>query len=781
MLLTDDGHFILTADSSIVHDEFPRLGGKIQILLTAEQKKTLTRTLERQKREGRPFWASAYLLGRSGHAQIGLDLMPSQNTPIRVKDNRLEIDIDVIALGEPRESWLQELEHLSRDGHRVRIGRLLVLDGDLRLTSEQVEDSIKQRLIACKNPYTINEDGLISITAEPVEFIYETRAFSDKDVLRSILLHSRNALVQFRDTRRIAKREIPPKSLYITGIRFSSGPFPALIQHDLDDQLKHVRGGVFLDEFRSTRIGNEYGASGLRQVEVFNDSDEPYDLSRPIQISLGLYASSSENAAILESLASRRSRGFWHVHGVSFATATDLTSEAVQTLLFSGISSSRSDDAIYGRIITDQGVTSIPWGATYKFQRLLTERAIKDPAGRRDPDPAFRQFMRKLRLTIDQGRVLVAHNLPRAEELIHFYDLGITAFIFKGIRTPDDVFSGGADTSPINIHLDSHIYETILSLYKRGVSFNFIVEEPAADKESRRIHFFEFFKGFWCRPDAKQRLDKIEIVVNMYGWHRDSLAYQNTDAIETFLEKIADFVGRDRVAVMHGKGPGFMRVADFTARKLGILSIGVGIDAEKVGQISNIMPEVALDFESNERLYRQKLMDHIGDIKIFNIGGFGTEEESAISVCSAKLLEFMPAPMLYIDTSSGKTIEGREGVIAEHHWEPQWQQIQNISKTTSFEFTRPDGETKTFDLSDSPLGPRWVSNVCHCIQSYAEAADIVVEFLRDPLAYWTKHNVDTDGSTIKFAWNNYLKKRNHYQLRPARIYEEVIKKYQGQD
>ncbi len=777
MLLTDDGHFSLSADTTIVQDEFPRLSGQIRIALTAEQKKALAKTLERQKKEGRSFWASAYLLGRSGHAQVGLDLMPRLDAPIRIKDHSLDIDIDIMALGECREAWLEELQKLVRSGHRVRIGRLLVLDRDKRLTSEQIEDAIKHRLIACKNPYTIGENGLISITAEPVEFIYEARAFADKDVLRSILLHSRNALVQFRDSRRISHREIPPKSLYITGIRFSSGPFPALIQHHLSDQLKHVRGGVFLDEFRSTRIGNEYGASGLRQIEVFNDSSEPYDLSQPIQISLGLYASSGENAAILESLTTRRARGFWHMHGVSFASATDLASEDVQALLFSRISGHRTDDSIYGRIVTDQGVTSIPWGATYKFQRLLTERAIKDPAGKRDPDPAFRQFMRKLRLTIDQGRVLIVHNLPRAEELIHFYDLGITAFIFKGIRTTDAVFAGGDPNASINIHLDSHIYETILSLYKRGVSFNFIVDEPMEDGGKGPVHFFEFFKGFWCRPDAKLRLDKIEIVVNMYGWHKDSLADENEAAIEAFLEKIADFVGRDRLAVMHGKGPGFMRVADYMARKLGILSIGVGIDAEKVGQISNIMPEIALDFESNERLYRQKLMDHIGDIKVFNIGGFGTEEESAITVCSAKLLEFMPAPMLYIDTSSGKIIEGHDGVVRDNHWLPLWQQIENISKTTSFEFTAPDGETRRFDLTGSPLGPNWVAGLCHCLEDYAEAADIVVEFLSDPQGYWSKHHVDVDGSTIKFAWNNYLKKRNHYQLRPARIYEEVLKKY----
>jgi predicted Rossmann-fold nucleotide-binding protein len=291
------------------------------------------------------------------------------------------------------------------------------------------------------------------------------------------------------------------------------------------------------------------------------------------------------------------------------------------------------------------------------------------------------------------------------------------------------------------------------------------------------VHFFEFFKGFWCRPEAKPRLDKIEIVINMYGWHRDSLADQNADAIEAFLAKISEFVGRERLAVMHGKGPGFMRVADFTARRLGILSIGVGIDAEKVGQISNIMPEIALDFESNERLYRQKLMDHIGDIKVFNIGGFGTQEESAITICSAKLLEFMPAPMLYIDTSSGKTVEGEAALSTEHHWQPQWQQIQNISKTTGFEFANSEGEIKSFDLSNSPLGPKWVSNVCHCVQSYEDAADIVIEFLRDPLIYWKKHEVDSNGDTIKIAWNNYLKKRNHYQLRPARIYEDVLKRY----
>ena len=772
MLLTSDGHFIAKKNIQENKDGIPFLTGDILIPLNQTETETLSSIVERSNGNKKLFYNNIKLLGRSGHAQVGIETTIRPTGSFELSDDHMRLPIKVLALGEIRQQWLETLQEVSKK-FPVRIGRLLILDQETRFNKSETERAFKDKWMYCKNSYEINDDGSVSIYPEKLEFIYDQNSFEHYDTRRSVLIHSRNALKQYLDVREVPEFHIRSQSLAVLGIRLSSGPFPIIIRHDINNQLMHLHGGLYLDAFRTTKIGTEYGASGLRQIEIFNHSETDYQNDK-IKITVDVFPTPKDKKNQKSKYNDIEQRAFWHLHGSSFVFATNLQSPNVQNLLYDKISPYRQDKAYYGRIITDQGVSNIPWATTKKFQKSVTEQAVKNPSGVREKSRNFLDVIKRLRSTVEQGRVFISHALPDADELLHLANQGISSFIFKGMKTEDMIFAGKPSQIRHNAYMTAHLYETILHLYKRGVSFTFIFHSDSA-QDPENTHVLEFFKGFWCRPEAKQRLDEVEVILDVYGWHHNTLSQKNKMFMKNFLTKLSKHLGKNKLAVMHGKGPGFMLLADQTSRKLDILSIGIGIDVEKVDQAPNFEPDVLLDFDSSERLFRQKLLDHLGTIKLFNIGGFGTLEEAAISVCSKKLLEIMPSPMLFVDASGSKTIKNHssEKNVSTNHWKSLVNQFNNISNTNGFEYAAKNG-TSQIDISAYPLGPRWITKICHCVNSYDEGADILINFLSDPAKYWQKIGLTEKQDLLELAWQHYQEKMEYYQLRVYRGYREAM-------
>ncbi len=250
-------------------------------------------------------------------------------------------------------------------------------------------------------------------------------------------------------------------------------------------------------------------------------------------------------------------------------------------------------------------------------------------------------------------------------------------------------------------------------------------------------------------------------IVNMYGSHSDTFVNANKKSVQSFVAELLDAVDAKELALMHGKGRGFMGLADEVARKNDVLSIGVGIDVEFVGQTSNPNPELALDFTSQERAYRQKLMDHLGLFKIFNLGGYGTLEEAAITICSTKLQENMATPIIFVDESFDKRGAWNEaGPVPQHLWENLVQQADVISGLRSARFA----SGKSVDISAHPLGQTWVRNILHCAPTYLEAARIITRFIADPAAYWKAAGIPQP--EIDRAWRSYCRRMDSYGLSP---------------
>ncbi len=253
---------------------------------------------------------------------------------------------------------------------------------------------------------------------ESTEFISDSSAFGDAEVRKSILLHSRSALVRHQDTRPLISDVMPAHSLAVLGIRFSSGPCPAIIRPAVGGSVQHLRAGLYLDPYRSTRISREYGAMGLRQVELFNTADKPAAGTDKLKITLDLFPPPKQPAYLLETYSDARKRVFCHNHGTPLSSIIQITNDAIRTAIFDTTTATPAAGGDYAKIITPNGVTRVAWANSPKFQRALTEHGIVNPTGRRSEDASLRRAAENLVYSVDQARLYVSHALAAGRRAV---------------------------------------------------------------------------------------------------------------------------------------------------------------------------------------------------------------------------------------------------------------------------------------------------------------------------------------------------------------------------
>jgi predicted Rossmann-fold nucleotide-binding protein len=109
----------------------------------------------------------------------------------------------------------------------------------------------------------------------------------------------------------------------------------------------------------------------------------------------------------------------------------------------------------------------------------------------------------------------------------------------------------------------------------------YLLLEPNGQAQVR-----EFFRGLWVTRDGKERLPRVHTTMAMFGSSCDVLRPALEAPIREFLSRLrANPRLGEGFAVAHGSGPGVMRTVDDLAAELGIFRLGVGIDAEEIGQI----------------------------------------------------------------------------------------------------------------------------------------------------------------------------------------------------
>ena len=199
MHVTDDAHFEPHVAAPAYENGFPCVRGVIRVMVAKPMDRQVARHLA-DSRDGKAG-TELLLIGRSGHAQVGIDILVDQGRSIAFEGGQLTIPVVISALGPIREPWLQSIIELSKAGRNVRVGRVLLIDWRKKLDRQATLQRMEQNYIAAADNYKVNADGSLSIPIEATEFVSDTSAFGDPEIRQQVLIHSRSALVGHQDTR----------------------------------------------------------------------------------------------------------------------------------------------------------------------------------------------------------------------------------------------------------------------------------------------------------------------------------------------------------------------------------------------------------------------------------------------------------------------------------------------------------------------------------------------------------------------------------------------------
>jgi predicted Rossmann-fold nucleotide-binding protein len=683
------------------------------------------------------------VLGRSALAQLGLDIRT--HLPIR-EDSNLLVPITPISHTKTASQIIEDVQGLPSDEHglyihgndKLAFASLLDESGLKKLNAEEMEQAIRDKLImigdshlteADERDWTINPDGSVTLPLAMLEFLFNHDIINTPEKRFRIINHGRSGLRPYVDT---AERD-PDESLSpftVSGALFSSGPFAWKIRPSISDgQYAHLESALFGDGDRLMGIGGQISPyERHRQLELAwagNGNHLTYSKARVTVDFYDRQKPQIENNRLIDwSSLSDKARARLHSEGID---PLKLIS-AYNTQLLAQVYTMIRENDLNAVVITGTRVTGVPVAETNKFNAQGICTALEGPpnTNRTNVLDNLYPLSKQLAKTSDRSRVVIADTL-HPEHVPRIVDEGDV----KGVVVRDWGSSA----------LSKEEHSALVGLVRRGTSIGWQTEGKLLQMHK---------SGLWVKPNMAERLAELELVFAMYGSHKEVIGEALSKQIRNFVKSLGSNLdyNRDNLAIAHGNGPGVMNEAHSAAVLEHLMSIGVAIDVENLGQGQlNFGPDAVAFFKSQDRLYRQLMLDVFNTISIFNIGGFGSLEEIAITMTTQKLYESLPTPKILIQDEPpyGVSRAAHRGVYSSI---PEL--VSAISDTNEIVIAG-----QVIDLKDSRLGPKWISPTLHLVDSYDEAFEIIVGFLNNPAAYWEKAGISQ--RYISLALHNQTK------------------------
>jgi predicted Rossmann-fold nucleotide-binding protein len=734
-LITGDGQLVDIGD--IRYNETlaaPQAFGIMRFSHTSDALRGLVRDLrDRAVRESRPLTEFMDVSGRSGHSRIGLDIHLTGEAPLVSDSGRtVELPVAVTALNAVLAESLADLRGLCADGG-VDFGRLFIARGPA-VTRAGIEDAMERGWLLLPRRHSVSEDGVVEIVLEDLRYILSSRLLGVGRNFAEMVIKGKHGLGIFQS---LAPTGLPAtlaaREFLVGAVHIALGPFTAFLERPTNrDGVFHLASRL-LDGIRTT------GISTPRQVELYNSGEAAAETAG-MAVRLRLYPPDVQVARLAERvLIPGRSREVLAA-GVDFADLTDIFNPAASRALFDEVADDPADGGIYGRFLMPGKMIAIPWEQEEgvwlrEFQwRLIYEYARGNvPEGVLEGEEIpkrMRSFLDDLKYVGGEqklSKVFVADALPPADTLRVLKRNGIGVVAARGMGC-----APGKACRPPFFRMDQTLYEELVRLEGEGMRFYLLLEYNG------HAQMREFFRGLWVTREGREHLPRIHTTMAMFGSACDVLGPVLEQPIAAFLKKMRDHprLG-EGFAVAHGSGPGVMRIVDDAAAALGIFRLGVGIDAEEIGQTPNFEPEAVAQFTNLAMNTRQDILDRRSLFKIFNLGGFGTSYEVNMALTFLKIGQCLPAPYIFIDPVG-------LGPNGEPFWRQTIQQFHTLSSDLA-------GGGHTL----GPLGPRWVVNCCHEVGTYEEGYAIMAAFVDDPAAYWRERGIAQ--SRVRFARDNLKK------------------------
>lgn len=662
------------------------------------------------------------LFARSVLGQMGVNIVPNGD-PILDKKGKAVTAYSPVAvtahspLGEMVMEDFDEMREARKEGAPLRLrrkasvieaGRYVDLSQYTPMTQAETQNAFNTCLLAIDIPHTseerqyqINEDGSVTMPIALVETLISSNTLRSREERLNAIKHGRAGLIPHTDTIRRNENDIVPPFL-LGGIALSPGPFTCVIREALDEKgnTKQLSGAALIDGNRLMGIGRDLDLyTGHRQIEVTN-LDEALTFGAA-KVTIDIYRYSGDapdlNPVINWYGMHVDQRKKLHNQGVNPLDVIHVAEPAARDHL----KNSYAGEA--GVILSSHGGTIVPKDKT----DLLTTKSIIVAAksfGRNRELPkslkSLEPFIEELAPAGDRSRVFIGERLL-LEHMQSVVESGDVRSFF--------VEDWGEE------FMQQKVHTAVMEMVRSGVSIGW--DDGAKIRNFHR-------SGFWMTREAIDRFENLRMVIAMYGTHRPSVDQALEPKVQEFFELLTDLMPVEYLAVTHGNGPGVMRMSDVLAREAGIMSLGVGIKVEGQEEGENIwLPEGAVQFLNSERLYRQQLMDKLRMIAILNLGGYGTLEEAAISLCTTKLNSTIPAPAILVDPTG-------------EYYKPVVEQFRKASEEKELVI---DGEK--IDIIDTPFGQPWVTNTVHIVRDYTEAYEIIDKFWKNPAEYWEEAGI----------------------------------------
>ncbi len=731
-LITGDGQLVSMGDVHF-NDELgaPQALGLMRFSHTSDTLRGLVRDLrDRALREGGSLTDFMDLSGRSGHSRIGLDVRLTGEPP-EVSDaaRTVEVPVALTALNAALAESLADLRGLCADGG-VDFGRLFIPRGPA-LSGEAIGAAVERGWLLLPERHGIDADGVVEIPLENLRYALSSRLLGVGRNFAEMVVKGKHGLAIFQS---LSPAGLPArlgaKEFLVGAVRIALGPYVACLARETSAAGVFHLASRLLDGIRTTGIRTP------RQVELYNGGEAAASTSE-LSVRLRLYPADQGLARLAERvLAPGRAREVLAA-GVDFADLTDVFTPEVTRVFFDEVTAAPGQGGVYGRILMPGKTIAIPWEQEegewlQEFQwRLVYEYARGNiPEGVMEGE----EIPKRVRPLLDGlkyvggeqnlSKVFVSDALPPVDTLRVLKRNGIGVVVARGMGCP----VGEACRLP-HFRMDQTLYEELVRLENEGMRFYLLLEVDG----SAQVR--EFFRGLWVTRPGKERLPRVHTTMAMFGSSVDVLGPVLAGPIADFLRRLRDHprLG-EGFGVAHGSGPGVMRIVDDAAAALDIYRMGVGIDAEEIGQTTNFAPQAVAQFTNLALNTRQDILDRRSLFKVFNLGGFGTCYEINMALTFMKIGQCLPAPYIFIDPVG----LGPGG-------EPFWRQT-----LMQFRILSDDLSGGGYELG--ALGPRWIVNCCHEVGSYAEGHAVMAAFLDDPGAYWREREIPQE--KVRLARHN---------------------------
>ncbi len=700
------------------------------------------------------------IAGRSAAGQLGIDVLRAEGD-VAVSGGTLQIPINIKAHTPVAKSMLADIRKLASvtepgrllkwNDKDIEFGQLINYDKLKRLGKQEVEHAIDKSLMvfgsATETPndstsYTVNDDGSVTLPISLLEFVFNKEMLISPDQRFEVLHHGRAGLIPLIDTLPHSASDTLPHFM-VGGLVFSSGPYHVRIR-------EHINSSGFVTQLPSTAL---FDGSRLMGVNPVYD---PYSRNRQIElVNRGSEQTFGETRATIDIFKSKKNEGIvrpvldWqrmgrkkriktHRDGVSPLAVIKATDYTLRKSLLDAVSGPETG----ALVMSSQGISKVARGQTERFMAQNIREAARsfgrDKAVPEDLKP-LAALVIALKPAADRSRLVIVDEL----DLRHIPNIvksgDVRAILMRK-------FSGSGNAS---VSMSKEDHSAIVNLVRQGVA---IAWDNNGDL--RELHR----SGLWVTPEAADRMDKLDLVIAMYGSHLDSVSNALKPQIEEFAQDLIKLVPVQHLGFVHGNMAGIMETADQLARQSGIMSLGVGLELSALGQHeTNLLCDGFLFLDSHERLYRQEKLDKFSTISIFNVGGFGTLEELAITVCTHKLLSSLPTPSILVDPD-GLYINAED-------------MIREISARRTLDL----GDDNYIDLGTTPLGQPWITNIVHRVANYKEAIVLIKRFWRDPKKYWQQAGIPPDD--IAVAYSKHLELMEQMGMHLANNLVKAIEEY----